>query len=133
MVGKRTAQRWAIWVYCVTVDGSGKVAANGVITTAAGNGVQGSSGDGGPATSAQLNSTYTYGIGVDGSGNLFIVDNQRIRKVSPNGTIATVAGIGIYCSFVDRGPANIAAISPSNVTVDSAGNLFITDTNFGVL
>ncbi len=66
---------------------------NGVITTVAGNGIAGFSGDNGPATSAQLN--YPMGVAVDSAGNLYIADvgNNRIRKVS-NGVITTVAGNG---------------------------------------
>ena len=70
-----------------------KVSPDGIITTVAGNGIRpGYSGDGGPATSAQLNTPD--GLAVDGAGNLFIADvyNNRIRLVSPDGNITTVAG-----------------------------------------
>src|SRR5580692_1719337 len=70
--------------------------ANGVITTVAGNGTVGFSGDNGPATNAQLNSAFTsLSVGVDSAGNLYIADsgNSRVRKVS-NGVITTVAGDG---------------------------------------
>src|SRR5207237_3311298 len=71
-----------------------KITPAGVMTTVAGNGTGGFSGDGGSATSAQL--FYPAGITVDAAGNLFIADtrNQRIRKVTPNGIITTVAGNG---------------------------------------
>jgi hypothetical protein len=64
------------------------------ISTIAGNGIAGYSGDGGPATSAALNDPY--GVAVDAAGNLYIADdaNNRIRKVATNGTITTVAGTG---------------------------------------
>jgi trimeric autotransporter adhesin len=122
----------------VTVDASGNVfiadtvnnrirevsATTGIITTVAGT-IQGFSGDGGPATSAQLNNPT--GVFVDASGNIFIADklNNRIRKVSA-GTITTVAGNGIEGFSGDNGPATSAALySPSGVFVDASGNIFI--------
>jgi uncharacterized protein (TIGR03437 family) len=102
--------------------------ANGVISTVAGNGTPGFSGDGGPATSAELN--YPSGVAVDSAGNLYIADyfNQRIRKVS-NGTITTVAGIATWGFSGDNGPATSAQLNyPNGVAVDSAGNLYIADT-----
>jgi uncharacterized protein (TIGR03437 family) len=105
-----------------------KVTPGGTIWTAAGNGTAGYSGDGGLATSAQLN--YPTGAAADSTGNLYIADtqNNRVRKVAPDGTISTVAGNGSPGSFGDRGPATSARISqPSAVAVDSAGNLYIAD------
>jgi uncharacterized protein (TIGR03437 family) len=99
----------------------------GTITTVAGNGVVGFSGDGGPATSAFLN--YPEGVAVDSAGNLYIADsgNNRIRKVS-GGTIATVAGNGAPTFSGDGGPATNATLDdPVGVAVDSAGNLYIGD------
>jgi uncharacterized protein (TIGR03437 family) len=102
-----------------------KVAASGVITTVAGNGVAGFSGDGGPATSASLNNPA--GIAVDSSGNLFISDNNRIREVA-NGVITTVAGNGASGFSGDGGLATTATLNnPAGVAVDSSGNLFIAD------
>src|SRR5262249_10640420 len=86
-----------------------KVSADGIITTAAGDGTRGFSGDGGPATNAQLGADS--GVAVDSAGNLYIADilNLRIRKVSPAGVIATVAGNGLCCDFGgDGGPATAA-------------------------
>src|SRR5207249_744915 len=106
-----------------------KVTPTGVISTAAGNGTPGFSGDGGSATSAQLN--YPFGVAVDGSGNLLIVDtgNSRIRKVTPAGVISTVAGNGVSGFSGDGGPATSAQLnSPSGVAVDGSDNLFIVDT-----
>jgi sugar lactone lactonase YvrE len=105
-----------------------KVAPDGVISTAAGNGTFGFSGDGGPATAAQLFSPQ--GLTVDAAGNLFIVDtvNHRIRKVTTDGVIRTVAGNGILGFSGDGGPATGAQLdNPAGVAVDAAGNLFIAD------
>src|ERR1017187_6806789 len=103
---------------------------NGVITTVAGNGARGFSGDNGPATSAEFSNPE--GIAVDSAGNLHIADsyNNRIRKLS-NGVITTVAGGGICCvSIGDNGPATSAGLNyPFGVAVDSAGNLYIADTD----
>jgi uncharacterized protein (TIGR03437 family) len=105
-----------------------RVSASGIITTVAGNGVQGFSGDGGPANSASLNRPVA--VAVDTSGNLFIADtyNSRIRKVSAGGMITTVAGNGSYGFSGDGGPATSASLNyPEGVAVDAAGNLFIAD------
>ena len=97
-----------------------KVSTSGIITTVAGNGSFGFSGDNGPATSAMLN--FPEGIAVDGAGNLYIADasNSRIRKVSPEGVITTVAGNGNVVDSGDGGPAIGAAVErPAGVTVDA--------------
>jgi uncharacterized protein (TIGR03437 family) len=126
----------------VAIDSSGNVfivapnynivlrldATSGQLTIVAGNGTAGSSGDNGPATSAELDSPQ--GVAVDSSGNLYIADynNNRIRKVS-NGVIATVAGNGAQGSSGDNGPATSAELYyPCGVAVDSSGNLYIADT-----
>ncbi len=106
-----------------------KVDTNGIITTAAGNGIEGYSGDGGPATQAQLG--YPPGVAVDTQGNLYIADdyNHRIRKVDTNGIISTFAGNGIGGFGGDGGPATQAQLLwPSGVAVDTLGNLYIADT-----
>ena len=104
------------------------VRAQGVITTVAGTGVPGFSGDTGPATSAQLGDPSNGGLYVaaDSAGNLYIVDggNSRIRKVTPSGTITTVAGGG--GAIGDGGPATSARIFPAGAAVDSAGNLYFS-------
>jgi sugar lactone lactonase YvrE len=99
----------------------------GVITTVAGNGTEGFSGDKGPATAAQLG--WPYAVAVDAAGNLFIADtyNNHIRKVS-NGVITTVGGDGTFGFGGDNGPATSAAVSPAGIAVDSAGDVYIADT-----
>src|SRR5439155_25950244 len=106
-----------------------QVTATGIISTIAGNGTSGFSGDGGPATSAQLNGPV--GVAADAAGNLFIADtfNNRIRKVTPAGIISTAAGTRTPGFSGDDGPAVSAQLeSPLGVAVDAAGNLFIADT-----
>jgi sugar lactone lactonase YvrE len=109
-----------------------RVSPNGTITTVAGNGASGYSGDGGPATQAQLGSQLNYpvGLAVDKDRNLFIGDgdNNRIRMVSADGTITTVAGTGVAGYSGDGGPATSAELSgPSSLAVDGAGNLYVAD------
>src|SRR5437764_5126 len=85
-------------------------------------------GDGGAAHAAHL--SYPSGTAVDDAGNLFIVDyfNNRIQKVTPAGTVSTVAGVGTFGFSGDGGPAISAQLYyPSSVKVDRAGNLFIAD------
>jgi sugar lactone lactonase YvrE len=101
--------------------------ASGVITTVAGNGIEGYSGDGGPATGARLSAPE--GVAVDSAGNLYFADtdNQRIRKIS-GGVITTLAGNGTPGYSGDNGPATNAQLnSPAGIAVDSAGNLYIAD------
>jgi len=106
-----------------------RVAPGGIVTTVAGNGDSGYSGDGGPATAASL--YQPWGVAVDAAGNLYIADTRhnRVRKVTPGGTITTVAGGGAWSSSLgDGGPATAAWLrSPSGVAVDAAGNLYIAD------
>jgi sugar lactone lactonase YvrE len=106
-----------------------EVSTTGIITTIAGTGIEGFSGDGAAATAAQLDTPT--GIAVDGSGNLYIADshNHRIREVS-NGNITTIAGTGTPGFSGDAAAATAAQLSlPSGVAVDKSGNLYIADTN----
>ncbi len=102
--------------------------AAGVLTVVAGNGTTGFGGDGGPATSASLNSPY--GLAVDTGGNLYIADteNQRIRKVA-NGVITTVAGTGTpgFSGDGSSGHRSAQLATPLGLTVDSSGSLYIAD------
>ncbi len=105
-----------------------KVNTSGIITTIAGNGIQGYFGDGGPASAAEFNATRD--VAVDNSGNVFISDcsNNRIRKVSTSGIVTTVAGTGAGAYNGDNIAATSAYInSPLGVTVDASGNIYIAD------
>ena len=105
--------------------------AQNFISTVAGNGIPDFSGDDGPATAASL--YLPSDVAVDPDGNLYIADtaNHRIRKVSPDGTITTVAGTGTpggRFNPLEDGPATTALLnSPSGVAVDASGNLYIAD------
>lgn len=105
-----------------------KINSSGVITTIAGNGNLGYSGDGGLATLAELN--YPTGVAVDAAGNIYIGDqgNNCIRKVNTGGIITTIAGSGPGGYSGDGGPATLALLStPAGVAVDAAGNVFVGD------
>ncbi len=108
-----------------------KVDAFGIINTIAGNGTLGSSGDGGPATAAELN--YPGGIAIDRQGNIFICDcyNNRIRRIDAfTGIISSVAGTGTAGYSGDWGPATAAEVNqPVDVTVDYYNNVYFVDWN----
>ncbi|KEF03105.1 Teneurin-2 [Streptomyces rimosus] len=102
--------------------------AQGCIATVAGNGTAGYLSDGGPATLTQLN--WPHDVALDEHGNLYIVcrSNNRVRKVTPQGIITTVAGNGIAGYVSDGGPATATQLSsPCGVAADGAGNLYIAD------
>jgi hypothetical protein len=106
-----------------------QIAPDGTISTVVGSGAPGYAGDGGPATSAQINTPI--GICVDAAGNLYIADvgNQRIRKVDASGIITTLAGNGSKGYGGDGGPAiNASFYNPVRVVVDpSSGNVLVAD------
>jgi sugar lactone lactonase YvrE len=109
------------------------VAATGIIQTLAGDGTTGGSGNGGLATDANL--AHPQGVFVDGSGNIFIADNNQIRKVvAASGIIQPVAGNGTYGYSGDGGPATQAELAgPQGVAVDKSGNIFISDSGNAVV
>ena len=134
------------WPFGVAVEGGGNVfiadfgnnrvrrlaAGTGVITTVAGSGARGFSGDGGPATSASF--AGPMGVAVDGSGNVLIADrlNQCIRRLTADTEIiTTVAGTGVGGFSGDGGPATSASLSfvEGGIAMDGSGNLFIADRN----
>ena len=119
------------WNLYITERGNNdvrKVTPSGIITTVAGNGAAGYSGDGGPATTAMLNAPY--GLAFDAAGNMYIADafNEAIRKVSTSGIITTIAGNGTAGFSGDSGPATAAELySPDEIVFDTAGNLYFSD------
>ena len=114
----------------VTALGSHRVRridTTGVISTFAGTGEDGFSGDGGPAVQARLNNPA--GVAVDGAGNVYVADvgNHRVRRIDTTGVILTFAGTGEDGFSGDGGPAVEAALSyPVSVAVDAAGNVYLT-------
>ena len=117
-------------VAAFVVTGAFGVSSSGTITTIAGSGKQGFSGDGGPAVAAQLRSAYE--VAVDRQGNVYIADydNYRVRRVSPGGTITTFAGTGTGGFSGDGGAATSARLNaPIAIAVDGQGNVYIADFN----
>ncbi len=107
-----------------------RINTSGIISTFAGTGVAGSTGDGGPATLATLR--VPKGVGVDGGGNVYIGDsvNHKIRRVDTSGIITTFAGTGMPGFSGDGGPATAARLfGPQGVAIDSTGNVFFADTS----
>ena len=101
-----------------------------IITTIAGTGICGYSGDGGAATAAKLN--YPEGVLIDAGGNILFADlnNNRIRKITPAGIITTIAGNGTRGYSGNGGPARKASLNnPTDVFLDPAGNLYIADSS----
>ncbi len=111
-----------------------QVASTGVISTFAGTGSLGFSGDGGAANKAQLNAPQ--GVAVDASGNVYIADtgNLRVRVVGAGGNISTFAGSGSPGYAGDNGPAASATFyQPDAVATDKSGNVYIADYSVGVV
>jgi hypothetical protein len=103
-------------------------ALTGIISTVAGNGTAGYSGDGGMATSAKL--YHPFDVAVDNSDNIFIADsyNNRIRMVNSAGIINTVAGNGMAAFYGDNGLASLSKVNlPKGVALDTCGNLYFGD------
>jgi len=106
------------------------IAPNGIIRTIAGNGVAGFAGDGGPASSSQLNSPY--GLAFDLSGNLYVADlgNARIRRITPSGIISTIAGGGALPAGGSNEGSMATVLSftaPRNVAIANTGIVYISD------
>jgi hypothetical protein len=117
-----------VWIADTDNNRIRKVSTSGVITTVAGTGISGFSGDGGSATSAKLNAPYA--VDIDSFGNLYIADrfNNRIRKVTPAGTITTIAGNGTVASTGNGGPASQASLgSPMDVLLAPDGSIYIAE------
>jgi Cep192 domain 4 len=140
----RTASHWAVLgVLCLGLmaalpspvlqgQSAGNIVFVGAISTVAGNGTGGFSGDGGPATQAELGYPFLSGVTKDSAGNLYICDssNARIRKVDTSGTITTFAGNGTGGYSGDGGAATSAAINgPSGIVADAAGDVFFAEFN----
>jgi trimeric autotransporter adhesin len=111
-----------------------KVNQSGVISTIAGNGISGFSGDGGPAKSALV--SFPTGITIDGQGNILFTDqgNYRVRRIDPQGIITTIAGTGVIGYTGDGGPAiNATFNSMYGLAVDRLGNIYICDEGNNVI
>ncbi len=123
----------------LALDGSGnvyvadgnrirRIDVGGVITTIAGTGERGFGGDGGPATEAQLSDARR--LVLDGSGNLYLTDGNRIRRIDVGGVITTIAGTGEQGYGGDGGAATAARLNrPSGLSLDGSGNLYVADGN----
>jgi len=136
--GNIQMQKNSIFKYCASLALglalSSNLCASYTIETFVGDGTTGLSGDGGPATTASLN--FTQAVCVDSLGNIYAADtyNNRIRKISPSGTISTIAGTGTYGYSGDGGLAtNAALINPSSICLDSSNNLYFSDSGNNVI
>jgi glucose/arabinose dehydrogenase len=105
-----------------------RVSPTGIISTVAGTGVQGNSGDGGPATAAQLDLPYSVAVTPDGGFLIADTGNRRVRRVSPGGIITTVAGTGAQGSSGDGGAATAAQLNyPTGLATTPDGGFLIAD------
>ncbi|MDP9438283.1 MAG: hypothetical protein M3P49_06020 [Actinomycetota bacterium] len=106
-----------------------KLAPDGTVSTIAGTGRRGFSGDGGPAAKAKLNRPSSVVVAADGTVYFADTGNHRVRKVDPSGLLTTVTGDGTQGFAGDGGPAAQARLSsPSGVALDAAGVLYVSDT-----
>jgi Secretion system C-terminal sorting domain len=113
---------------CLIIFSYSTYAQNGVIKTIAGTGFAGFSGDGGPATIAQIDTPKA--VAVDQFGNVYISTAARIRKINPSGNITTIAGNGTSAFYGDGIPATAAQlVLPRTIIVDNSGNIFFADQN----
>jgi uncharacterized protein (TIGR03437 family) len=104
---------------------------DGIIRTVAGTGEMDSTGDGGLATAAAVDSPSA--ITIDASGNLLIAEWAKIRKVTPQGIISTVAGTGRWGYGGDSGPATSARMSPDSIAADNDGNIYFGQSAYLVI
>lgn len=105
-----------------------KVDTFGIITTVAGTGIAGYTGDGGPAITAQTNGVLA--VATDSAGNIYFSDSVRVRRISPLGIVSTVAGNGLYAYSGDGGHATAASVVCAGLSVDKNGQIFIADPAF---
>jgi hypothetical protein len=104
-----------------------KVDTSGIITTIAGNGIEGGQGDNGPAISAEID--FVTDLAVDNVGNLYLADlfNYEVRKIDTSGMMTDFAGGLLYGFYSDGSPANTVILAPGGVAFDGSGNLYISD------
>jgi|tagenome__1003787_1003787.scaffolds.fasta_scaffold20869794_1 sugar lactone lactonase YvrE len=129
-IGVAVGPEWNLYIADRDNAAVRDVAPNGIITTLAGIGVSGYSGDGGPARRAKLSDPEN--IVVDHRGRVFFTDqiNERVRMVDVDGTITTVAGTGDAGDEGDGGPATKATLNePYGLAIDAAGNLYVADSS----
>lgn len=130
--GVTVDQNGSLYIADTANDRIRRVGTDGIITTVAGVGGNGNGfgygGDGGPATAAMLYAPN--GIALDGSGNLYIADllNNRVRRVSPDGIIRTIAGTGVANFTGDQGQASLATLNePTGIAVNLSGDVYFGD------
>ena len=116
-----------IYIAEISTNRIRKINTAGIITTLAGNGTAGYTGDGGPGINATVN--LPQGIAADGAGNVYFADNTfYVRKIDTSGNISTFAGNGQPINPGSSGPPTSIGIIPTGVATDAAGNVFINDT-----
>ncbi len=107
-----------------------KISAAGIISTIVGTGTDGFTGDGGPATAAEV--SELNGVAVDIAGNIYISDSNHIRKINTSGIITTIAGNGAIGYSGDGGQATAAAIAPGAIATDSYGNIYFNSNGVAI-
>ncbi|MGD9796261.1 MAG: prepilin-type N-terminal cleavage/methylation domain-containing protein [Acidimicrobiia bacterium] len=129
-IGLATGSDGSVYVADVGNHRIRRIATDGTITTVAGNGTAGYSGDGGAATAATFNRPNDLVVASDGTIYVADANNNVVRKIATNGVVTTFAGNGTAASNGDGGPATSAAINrPQGLALDSSGRLVISDSN----